>query len=313
MMAGAQLRMGDQIVDRSSEYLYTGIDFTLHTSIFADYFDSSVNQWKTLLVKPWEVASKIRRGASSRFNSLRPSTTIDIESFPLYMQFSEQFLMALSSANYMWKVYTAATESAVESTLDERTDTKLRKSMAASAARTLIKTPPFAIENHLGIGLEFIIPGGDEKRRVLANGTIEYFRFDPPRGAGRGGKRCYGQDISYTKSVTLFLGNTSVELKNLDEKISLARTVYELDGKLFVCSVVKEGKTVVSAQASYCCLYFQHYWNLHITPSVRRSFIFPVVLTCTIILVSHSLWPWNLIERTLILAYVMLVFTGMLM
>jgi hypothetical protein len=81
----------------------------------------------------------------------------------------------------------------------------------------------------------------------LANGTIEYFRFDTPRGAGRGGNRCYGQDISYTKSVTLFLGNTSVELKNLDEKISLARTVYELDGKLFVCSVVKEGKTVVSA------------------------------------------------------------------
>jgi len=36
----------------------TLLDFHCNTSILADYFDSSINLWSSLLIKPWEITIK---------------------------------------------------------------------------------------------------------------------------------------------------------------------------------------------------------------------------------------------------------------
>lgn len=227
---------------------FTGFDFNFHTSILADYFDASTNMWKVLLLHPWEVSSKGNRGPSRRFQSNRPSTTVDVDSLPCHLSFSEQFLMSLASANRMWSVYSAASSSALESLDQASQESKsLRRSMAASAARTFISSLPYAVENHAGITIELIINGEKQERRTCASGSIEYFIFEPPTGKGSGGKRLYGQDVTFDKTVSLLIGSHHVDLPHLDSQLGQPKRSHALGNhRVIMTDVVKEGKTTVS-------------------------------------------------------------------
>jgi hypothetical protein len=248
MMAGAQTR---QVQGASAGLAnFVGFDFSLHTSILADYFDGSTNKWKILLSKPWEVSSRGSRGLSTRFKSVRPSTTIDIESFPCNLSFSEQLLVSLASAKYMWQVYSTATTAALEFGHSDGKDSKrLKRSVAASAARTLITSLPYAIENHSGVDFEFVVQD-QEERQTVASGSLEYFNFESPRGKGSGGKRLYGQDVSYEKKLSLYYLNSSVQFANLDSLLLAGTESRNMSGCEFFFDVVKEGKTVVLTVSS---------------------------------------------------------------
>jgi hypothetical protein len=228
-------------------------DFHMNTSILADYFDSSLNLWNELLTKPWEITMKGIRAPSKRItSSKRLSTTLDLESLPCCISLSEQFLVSLASANRMWSIYSLATETDADggNTVGHG-DSRLRQSMAASAARNLITSLPYAVENNSGANATFLLPGGREETRLCANRSIQYFRFDPPRGTGHGGKRLYGQDVTFEKSVTLsFEGegkNNVIEIAHLDSILGYPRRAHPLaDGRVLLTQVVKEGKTIVS-------------------------------------------------------------------
>ena len=226
-------------------------DFHLNTSILANYFDPSVNLWNALLTKPWEITLKGNRAPSARFRSDRLSTTVDLESMGCYISFSEQFLASLAGANKMWAIYATAVSTPVNefersSQIIDRVDSRLKRSMAASAARNLITSLPYAIENHSGVDGTFLLPGTREDRRKCPNGSIQYFRFEPPRGKGFGGRRLYGQEVAYEKSVTVFLGGETVQIGHLDSALGQPSTVHELGaGRVLFCDVTKEGKTVV--------------------------------------------------------------------
>ena len=137
----------------------TTFDFRINTAVLADYFDSSLNLWNQLLLKPWETTLKGIRSPSRRFQSDRLSTSLDLESMPCHVAFSEQFLMSLASANRMWSIYSIATAAPTEGDgkLSEAAgrDRKLKQSMAASAARNLILSLPYAVENHSGVNASF--------------------------------------------------------------------------------------------------------------------------------------------------------------
>ena len=234
----------------------TTFDFHLHTSILADFFDPSINLWKELLTKPWEITLKGIRAPSARFKSDRLSTTVDLESMACCISFSEQFLGSLAGANRMWSIYSTAIAAPVEEL--ERTsiagsvDASLKRSMAASAVRNLVTSLPYAVENHSGIDVSFLLPGPREDCRECPNGTSQYFRFEPPRDGGFGGRRLYGQDVAYEKSVTLFLQDEQIQISHLDSALGLPRKAHELgDGRVLVTHVAKEGKTIVSITASY--------------------------------------------------------------
>lgn len=123
----------------------------------------------------------------------------------------------------------------------------LRSSIAASAARTLVTSLPYAIENHSGVDIEFVVHGGDDSGRCSCDsGSIQYFRFDPPSGSGSGGERLYGQDMTFEKAVSLCIGDSSVKLSSLDSRIGFPREVLELADQMLIVSIQKEGKTVVS-------------------------------------------------------------------
>jgi hypothetical protein len=162
--------------------------------------------------------------------------------------------MSLASANRMWAVYSAASSSALVSSglnsVDQssRQSTHLRRSMAASAARSFVSSLPYAVENHAGIDLEVLINGERKERRKCQNGTVEYFRFEPPAGKGSGGKRLYGQDVKFEKSVSLFIGNSSIQLPHIDSLLGKPKTCHKLENcQIVMTDVAKEGKTIVSA------------------------------------------------------------------
>ena len=231
----------------SSDASFSSFDFNLHTSVLADYFDSSTNTWKVLLVSPWEVSMKGNRGENVRFQSMRPSTTVDVESFQCHLSFSEQFLMSVASAKQMWNVYSTASASAFDSEDESSKESKnMRRSLAASAARTFVSSLPYAIDNHAGVDLKLVIDGQTSEQRSFRSGSIEYFRFEPPPETGTGGKRLYGQDVKFDKNVTLLIGDQSIRISCIDAQLGVPMISHKLEDNLLIMTdVVKEGKTTV--------------------------------------------------------------------
>ncbi|KAL3944379.1 MAG: hypothetical protein SGBAC_001543 [Bacillariaceae sp.] len=225
------------------------VDFHMNASIVADYFDSSINLWSNLLIKPWEVNIKVSRSSNSRFESPRLSSTIDVESFPCHVSLSPEFLMSLSSATRMWSIYSIATSKSLITSGEkgENSDENVKTNIvAASAARNLLLSLPYAVENHCGCDVAFSLAHGNISRRECPTGSIQFFRFQAPKGKGHGGKRMYGQDVDFEKSVTLLVGDQEIVIPHLDSMLGSRKYVHNLsDGRALVTFVVREGKTTV--------------------------------------------------------------------
>ena len=80
----------------------------------------------------------------------------------------------------------------------------------------------------------------------ITNGTVQYFRFEPPSGLGYGGERLYGQDVLYKKSLQLIIGDSVVTIEDLDDEVGKPRRAHEVDNYVLFTNVQKEGKTRVS-------------------------------------------------------------------
>lgn len=241
LVAASQVRQNEP----SEVGYYVGFDINAHTSLLADYFDSEAKLWKKLLVRPWEVSLKGMRTASQRSDTGRISSTLDVESLPCSLSFSEKLLTSLASANRMWAVYSSAASSEVDAAHD-RASTKLRRSMAATAARTFVSSLPYAIDNRSGRNLKFSVTG-IEASRLCRAGDVEYFRFDPPRGIGTGGKRLYGQDFVGDKRLLLqFAVGPTIVVPDIDKTRPGVTTLHSIGGDSYAAiQVLKEGKTTV--------------------------------------------------------------------
>jgi vacuolar protein sorting-associated protein 13A/C len=230
-------------------------EFNCNTSILADYFDSSVNLWSRLLIKPWEVTVKGNRTPSHRFKSKRLSSTFDLESFPCWISFSEQFLVSLASAARMWSIYSAASNGSLEQRPEENNASNRNRTAARNL--NLITSFPNAISNHSGIDISFSLESGSIKDRACPTECTQYFRFDPPKGAGYGGTRVYGQDVEIPKNVEI-TAKESVVVINMDLQLGLSACGHEIGDKLVLYTrVVKEGKTTVRLLGSF--LFYPEY------------------------------------------------------
>ena len=226
-------------------------DFHCNTSILADYFDSSVNLWSRLLIKPWEITIKGSRALSRRLNSRRLSSNFDLESFPCWISFSEQFLVSLASTSRMWSIYSAASNSSLDANYLESASNDQNLATTTTANFNLITSFPYAISNHCGTVISFSLKSGNIEERSCPTNYIHYFRFDPPNGDGYGGKRVYGQDVEAPKLVEIkFKGSTIVV--DFDAEFGLSPSAHEIgDGLVLFISVVREGKTTVSNMVSF--------------------------------------------------------------
>ena len=254
----------DENVGRSNVPESTGPKFRFHmnTSLLANYFDAHTNHWEPLIVKPWELTVNSLRGEQSKIQSKRYSTTLEIESHPCYVAFSEQFLVSVGAASRMWSVYSVATDKAIA--LGEKVkkdDTSksisIRKSLAANAARSLVTTMPYAIENHSGVMAHFAQGKASKNdRRPCSSGSTQYFRFDPPPGDGIGGKRSYGLDATQQKTLKLFLGGSIIQIHDLDAEVTRPRQAHRTrHGIIIFTDVVKTAKATVLHLSSHVDVY----------------------------------------------------------
>jgi len=233
-------------------------EFHVNSTLSADYFDSSVNHWKKLLKKPWETTLNSTRGVSKRFRSNRLSTTLDIESFPCHLSFSEQFLVSLNAASKMWAIYSRAISLATGIDIgadDGANHSVAKEALAANAARNLVVSLPYAVENHSGIDAFFTCTGSttsEKHRKSCPTGTIQYFRFDAPRGTGYGGRRLYGQDAVLLKSLAIHVGNAKIEISHLDEEIGRPRRAHNIgNGRILIAHVTRDSKSTVLHLSSH--------------------------------------------------------------
>eukprot|EP00536_Pseudo-nitzschia_multiseries_P011592 jgi/Psemu1/206332/e_gw1.405.38.1 len=213
--------------------------FSCNTSILADYFDSSVNLWNRLLVKPWEITIKGSRRPSNQCHRLESS--FDLESLPCSVSFSEQFLVSLASAARMWTIYSAATNRS----LDQEGEKAKNGETASSKNRNLLVSLPYAISNHSGTDVVFSLQSGSIHERSCPTECKEYFRFQPPKGGGYGGRRVYGQDLEVPKIVVMKAEGSTVTV-NMDVHLNQSPVAHKIGDKLILFTrIVKEGKTTV--------------------------------------------------------------------
>ena len=219
-------------------------------SILADYFDAASNRWESLLTSPWELTFNASRSPHTQIPSKRMSTTFDIESSSCHVSFSEHFLVNVGAASRMWSVYSGVTKQATAlveaSAKDDSSKRRLSRSMAAHAARSLITTLPYAIENHSGISASYSIYD-HPLRFPLPTSSTQFFRFELFPGRGSGGQRVYGQDIKHSKSITLYIGSTEVSISDMDHEVAKPRKAHyipDLRAHVFV-NVVKSGNSTV--------------------------------------------------------------------
>jgi len=228
----------------------------MNTSVLADYFDAASCRWETLLVQPWEITFNASRGPQTRTNSKRMSTTFDIESNPCHVSFSEHFLVNVGAASRMWSVYSGATKQATilveERVKDNSSKRRLSRSMAAHAARSLITTLPYAIENHSGINASYSLYN-DPTSFELPTSSTRFFRFELFPEKGSGGVRKYGQDIKHAKSLIIYVGSTKISVPDMDTEASKLRSVhYIADMQTHVFTkVVKRGNSTVLHLSSH--------------------------------------------------------------
>jgi len=222
----------------------------INTSILADYFDAASNRWENLLTTPWELTFNASRAPQNRTESKRMSSTFDVESSQCHISFSEHFLVNVGASSRMWSVYSGATAQATalveESVKDDFNKRRLSRSMAAHAARSLITTLPYAIENHSGCTASYSIYD-NPVRFPLPTSSTRFFRFKLWSERGSGGMRTYGQDIKHSKSITLYVGSTEILIRDVDHEVNGPRSAHyikDVDVTVFV-NVVKRGNSTV--------------------------------------------------------------------
>ena len=193
-----------------------------------------------MLKAPWELDFKSERAPDRTSKSGRFRTRADIHFMPLHLSFSEHFLIGLASANRMF-----AMSNELE---NEAKSTKSSRKSSNSSTRNLVTALPYALDNFSGLDVEYLLAESRIGNRKCPNGVKQYFRFNPPRGNGRGGKRQYGQDATNDLSVKLFVGENTIEVKRLDDELGRPKRCHILnDGSMVVTTVVKEGKSTVSS------------------------------------------------------------------
>jgi vacuolar protein sorting-associated protein 13A/C len=250
-VAGGELRQG--YVASTGSMKETTFYIQVNTALMADYFDPSLQLWVLFLKRPWETTLKCSREAGHRSSSERMLTIVDIDAFPCFLSFSEHFVVSLRAAIRMWSIYSRATTTAYEGQKKKNADVKeevqgiSRKALAATAARNIVTSLPYAVENHSGLDIHVMLPCSGE-RRSCQNGTLQYFRFEPPQGRGSGGHRCYGQDVTRLKAMNLFVFGRTIVIEDFDAELSRPRHVHVLgEGRYLVSHASKEGKTKVSS------------------------------------------------------------------
>jgi len=257
VVSGAEFKVPLHSTSASYELTYNA---HLNASLLADFFDISTNLWANFLREPWEVTISSKRAQGNKFKSNRYTTLLDIESHPCFISFSEQFLVGIGAAKQMWSMYSAAMSNASSMKQIENgsmdtginiTETKNRKILAANAARALVTTMPYGINNQTGLTVEFSMDNGEKttisERHKCSTGDIKFFRFESPRVQGIGGKRVYGQDVQHFRSLSIFIGSSTLHFSHIDAEVNRPRHAHRLEGGQFIFTeFVNTGKATVS-------------------------------------------------------------------
>ena len=165
-----------------------------------------------------------------------------------------------SAALRMWKIYSKTiTRLMNEITLHEKNlhdglaISYLDKNLIHEKVASLLKLPPYELENRTGCKILFEIQ--DSKiREECESGKSCRFLFCYGRKSGHGGKRAYGQDLLDSRTLTIYLQNDKIVLENLDDEINGSFRPHIVDSGLCVFSCVQKigNKTVSSVESIYC-------------------------------------------------------------
>ena len=222
-----------------------------NANILADYFDSHTNLWEPFLLKPWEIDFKARRGKKK--GESRSTTTVDVESHPCQISFSEQMIISLRGATSMWALYSDTIRKAMD-ILSQKIENEQRisfvRAKASYSARAMRTTMPYGIDNRTGYSITFDL---DEKGKHEApNNTTTFFNFSLHKGDGVGGFRSYGQDSIAKKSIDIFIDKKCIHFDHLDDELNRSKKAHNLGNARFVFTdVIKTGKATVSVNLSW--------------------------------------------------------------
>lgn len=244
--------------------------------IDSDYFDSHSKRWEKLLIHPWELDFKAVRGRKK--STRRMATTVDVESHPCHISFSEQFIISIKGAQEMWTLFKGANDKAMAIIYDfaqmdgvEKRELAQRKAMARSATRSLTTVLPYGISNRSGMLVTYRV-AVDEQFAV--DESISYFRFPLYSGIGTGGRRLYGQEATESKTIILSVEGEEIIIDHLDADVGLGKRVHYLRSGQYIFTEAEEtGKSTILYISSFMDIYNDTCLDIPISLSVGRSMV----------------------------------------
>jgi len=267
---GADVSVDETKKDNTIFHVHT------NTNILADYFDSNTKLWEPFLLKPWEIDIKASRGKKQ--GSKRMMTTLDVESHPCQVSFSEQLLISLRGASSMWSLYSKTSKKALDILDDINASMNgsrkslfpFMKAKASFSARAMTTTMPYGVENRSGYTIIFDVNG---KKQQSPDGTTTLFSFPPSQGDGIGGCRTYGQDTTYKKQVDVLVDDQCIRIAHLDDEINQPMKAHQLgNNRTIFMNVIKTGKATIIYVTSFINLYNETSLDFSVSMKVENSF-----------------------------------------
>lgn len=244
--------------------------------IDSDYFDSHSKRWEKLLIHPWELDFKAVRGKKK--NTRRMATTVDIESHPCHISFSEQFIISIKGAQEMWDLFKGTNDKAMGIIKDfenlhqlDKRELAQRKAMARSATRSLTTVLPYGISNRSGLSVTYRV-AVDEQFPVEEE--VSYFSFPLYSSIGTGGRRLYGQEATESKTIVLSVEGEEIIIEHLDADIGLGKRVHYLRNGQYIFTEAEEtGKSTILYISSFMDIYNDTCLDIPISLSVGRTMV----------------------------------------
>ena len=216
------------------------VDFHVHVTNIFEYFNSRSIRWEPWFIEPWEISVRMKRKENDSIKTVgKYFTTFDIDSSPMYLSLTDELLKKMKNTlNAHASIYGVdRQEKIVVNNVDNEQ-----------------KVLPYGIENRTDFPIHFTL-GDKVNVQVCESGEAKYFHHDCVKFDGTGKKYLYGQDVSYPKTLQVYIGQTdltdtsnvspSIIIHHMDD-VNIRRLHQMIDGQVVFSEIVDTGKSIVS-------------------------------------------------------------------
>ena len=224
----------DASIPADEERMVT-LEMSCKVAVLGEFFDAGQFVWRNLLEKPWQTRLKVSRKQMLSSPTAKFSTELNVDFSECAVCLSDQFLGRIQASSVMWTNFLSTAPGGSDK------EQLLETERAAQESSLL----PYAIENHTGVGIQFLVGRESSSRRFCPSESFAYFQFEFPVGKGKGGSRLYGKETNASKALAIHIEDNEISVANVDEAVDQPMQLYTLSNGYKVTVKVRRNNWLI--------------------------------------------------------------------